>query len=195
MWNATSCACRGSDMTLRVFLFLCILVNWFSFTDENMSDSVQLPIEVRDCGTQFRDRHLAPHLHNFEVVNPSETTISEERTHTLPRRLQEPLSRKVSIQTGRFGLTSKKGVLKCVSVKSPSAACLKRLEERRARPRISDCEVVTSNFKKGSCTWLLNAMKRQDGEDPLFKKIGGNVYARKYGPDWDKISASLEINP
>ena len=96
--------------------FLCILVNWFTFTDENMSDSVQPPIEVRDCGTQLRDRHLAPHLRNFEVVNPSETTIAEERTHTLPRRLQGTLTRKVSVQTGRFGSTSKKSVLKCVSV-------------------------------------------------------------------------------
>ena len=160
-----------------------------------MSSPALPSLEARDCGTQLRDRHLAPHLRNFEVVNPSGTTIFEERNHTKHRRLSEPPTRKVSVQTGRFGPTSKKGILKCMSIKYPSAACLERLAKRRTKPSITNCEVVTSNFKKGFCSWLLDRMKRQDGEDPLFKRIGENVYARLYGPDWDEISATLQINP
>ena len=86
-------------------------------------------------------------------------------------------------------------VLKCVGVKYPSEACLKSLREERSAPRIADCEVVTSKVKKSFCAWLLTVMKRQVGEDPLFERIGGNVYARMCGPDWDEISASLQINP
>ena len=123
--------------------------------------------EARDCGTQLRDRHLAPHLRNFEVVNLSGTTISEERIHTMPRRLPEPLTSKVSVQTGRFGPTSKKGILKCVSIKYPSAGCLERLAERRARPSITNCEVVASNFKKGN----LHSAPRQNEAT----KWGGSI--------------------
>ena len=145
---------------------------------------------MQDRSTQLRDRYLAPHLRNYDVASRSETTITEESSHYTLRKQPEPSTRKVSVQTGRFGPTSKKNILKCVSVKYPSTACLKRLGELRPSPRITDCEVVTSKFEKGLCLWLLEAMKRQAGEDPLFKRIENNVYARMYGTDWDQITAS-----
>ena len=135
-----------------------------------MSNPRTEEVTLQDGGTQLRDYHLAHHLRNFDVANCHETEISRERTYSSLLRGTEIATTKVSVQRGRFGPTSKKSVLKCLSIKYPSAAYLKRLERPRPSPTVSNCEVVTSRFKKGFCAWLSDVMKRQAGEHPLFKR-------------------------
>ena len=151
-----------------------------------MSSNNKGEVNLRDFGTQLSQNHLAPHLRQHEVKCKRSDAISEERRYSRVAPRGKARTRNWSVQTGKFGPIGKGGILKHVSIKYPSEACLKKLEDLRQRPTISAYENVTSKLKRSFCAELLTIAKQQAKKyDLLYKKIDGVVYARIYGPGFE----------
>ena len=142
---------------------------------------------LRDCGTQLKEKYLQPHLQKFSITSKEENAISEDRVYDSTCTREGVQRKNECIQTVGFGPMGKKGVVKYQSIKYPSAKVLEGILKRRSLPQVATCEVVKSRAKSCFCKWLLEEIKNPNTPDPRFKRLGNQVYARVYGPEFEPI--------
>ena len=53
--------------------------------------------------------------------------------------------------------------------------------------QVVSCEVIKSRAKLGFIKWLLEEIKNPNTPDPRFKRVGDQVYAKVYGPEFEPI--------
>ena len=167
--------------TFHVLNSLCLVLS----TESSMSAPGEL--SLRDCGTQLQENYLRPHLQKFTITTKEEDPISEDKVYQGTRSREEAKTKNECIQTGRFGPMGKKGVLKCQAIKYPSDKVLEGIAKRRRMPQMASCEVIKSRAKSDFSKWLLEEIKNPNTPEPRFKRLGNQLYARVYGPEFEPI--------
>ena len=128
---------------------------------------------VRDCGTQVRQPHLASHLQNFEVKHKTASPVSEKIKKILLTAHPTNRTRKKSTQTERYDPWDKNGNMRSLSIKTPSEACVKEiLVKPQPGPSISKTVVLNSRNKRKYCDDLIAEIKNQAEFDKIFENVG-----------------------